>query len=230
MLQPSSGGRRQATHGMPSDAEQPISKRPRVESKATENGAGGADVAASDDSQAAAAPAASASANATAAPCGDAPGVLLTCEREVSGRYRKEIFGLLHRAASALGSKFSFSAARLDGSPSVLFIACHEDSSRSDGTNLADTPAASSSSCRDCAEAPNGKCGWCAPAQQGAKVGVDALVERVCQSIGRAELSRPASPALIRLIPIQMRVQPGSLDVRASFVVKVGTTIHNFCI
>lgn len=211
----SSSGRPLDSGGASSEAEEPAIKRPRVdggtEPTADATGAGHADPAAG--------PAAAAAAVGSAATLQlpDAPGVLLTCERDVSGKYRKETIGLFHRAAAALGTKFAFSSSRIDGSPNVLFIACCEDEV---GAKPAKS-AALKSACRDCAEAAGGKCAWCAPTtRRESKAGVPALVEQVLQSIGRRELSRPASPALIRLIPIQMRVQPGTLDVSTTTNVK----------
>ena len=176
--------------------EQPASKRPRA------NNARSNDVEIDPGTGTAPAAAAAASARTAAASLETAPvsGALLACEREVSGRHRKEIFGLLHRAADALGHRFALTATRLDGAPSVLFIACSESDpqSGSESVPAAADPSSSTDASRD---------------REGT-IGVQALVERVLQSIGRAELWKPASKALLRLSPVQMRVQPGSLEVR----------------
>jgi hypothetical protein len=109
----SSSGRPLDSGGASSEAEEPAIKRPRVdggtEPTADATGAGHADPAAG--------PAAAAAAVGSAATLQlpDAPGVLLTCERDVSGKYRKETIGLFHRAAAALGTKFAFSSSRIDG-------------------------------------------------------------------------------------------------------------------
>ncbi len=129
-------------------------------------------------------------------------GALLACQREVSGRHRKEIFGLLHRAAAALGSSFALTATRIDDAPSVLFVTCSENQTQA-GSDCA-AGAMDSSGSRDATQDTPGT------------VGVQALIEQVLQSIGRGELLRPANSALIRLQPVQMRVQPGSLDVRVA--------------
>jgi hypothetical protein len=177
--------------------EQPASKRPRANNARSNDveidpGTGTAPAAA-----AAAASARTAAASSETAPVS---GALLACEREVSGRHRKEIFGLLHRAADALGHRFALTATRLDGAPSVLFIACNESDpqSGSESVPAAADPSSSTDASRD---------------REGT-IGVQALVERLLQSIGRAELWKPASKALLRLSPVQMRVQPGSLEVR----------------
>ena len=46
-------------------------------------------------------------------PAAAVTGVLLTCERPVSSKIRKEVIGLLHGAARSLGSKFNFCAQKV---------------------------------------------------------------------------------------------------------------------
>lgn len=144
-------------------------------------------------------------------------GALLACDREVSGRLRKEIFGLLHRAGAALDSSFALTGMRIDGAPNVLFITCCENQPQSSSSTVSAATKPSSSSHPSC----NGK----------VKVGVEALIEHVLLTIGRAELDRPASPALLRLSPVQMRVQPGCLDVRHAFAsLHTPTSYDQHCI
>ena len=178
--------------------EQPASKRLR----ANNTGSNGSDLEVEDTGTPSGDVAAAASARTAAASVETSlvSGALLACEREVSGRHRKEIFGLLHRAADTLGHRFALTSTRIDGAPSVLFIACSENDPQSGSESV---PGAGDTSSR--ADASRDR--------EGA-IGVQALVECVLQSIGRAELWKPASKALIRLSPVQMRVQPGSLEVR----------------